>query len=282
MSAIIRLSRLGFGVEYFPGYVNRRLRLHSLNVVLLSFILRGHGRHYIERDVFEEHGGSLAVTHYGQRHDIVTDAAGMDVMNVYLDLKNQPLPVLPREMQPVVPLLLPLHPQFVHRQNRIVRLQFDDPQPLAEHLFAIEREQRAPRPGWEELARIHFKAFLLLCCRHALEKGFVTAPPGPIESLRQHLDETYAEPHTLAALARRVGLQPTSLCRAFKRHTGKRVFDYLMERRLQAAMVALRSGDEKIVTIAHECGFRDLSYFNRQFKRAVGLTPSAYRSATAA
>ena len=213
------VKRLGFSVQYFPAYINRTRRLHAVPVVLISFMLRGHGRHFIERDEFEEHGGSLAVTHHGQRHDIVTDEAGMDVMNVYLDLKNHPPPVLPRELQPVVPLLLPLHPQFVHRQNRIVRLQFDDPQPLADHLFAIERELRDRPPGFEEMARLHFKIFLMLCCRHALEKGFVTEPPSRMETLRQHLDESYAEPHTLAALAKRARLGRTSLCRAFKAHT---------------------------------------------------------------
>ncbi len=272
------MARLGFGVEHFPAYIHRTLRLHSVNVVLLSFILRGHGRHYIEQDEFEEHGGSLAVTHYGQRHDIVTDAAGMDILNVYLDLKNHPPPVLPRDVQPVIPQLLPLHPRFVHRQNRLVRLQFDDPQPLAGHLFAIEREQRHQPVGWEEMARLHFKAFLMLCCRHVLQTGFVPVPPSPMENLRLHLDETFAEPQSLTALAKRVRLQPTSLCRAFKAHTGKRLFDYLIERRIQAAMLALRGTDEKIVTIAHECGFRDLAHFNRKFKQLVGDTPSAYRA----
>jgi AraC-like DNA-binding protein len=218
------------------------------------------------------------VTHYGQAHDIITDEAGMDVMNVYLDLKNHPPPVLPRELQPVVPQLLPLHPQFVHRQNRIVRLQFTDPKPLADLLFAIDRELRDQPVGFEEMARLHFKAFLMLCCRHALQNGFVSTPPSRLESLRQQLDETYAEPHTLAALAKRARLSRTSLCRAFKAHTGKRVFDYLIERRIQAAMIALRGTDEKIVTIALNSGFRDLAYFNRKFKRLVGITPSAYRA----
>jgi AraC-like DNA-binding protein len=275
------VKTLGIGVEYFPKYINRRTRLHSLPVVLISFILRGRGRHIIDADEFEEHGASLAVTHYGQAHDIVTDEAGMDIINVYLDLQRHPLPVLPQSLQGVVTQLLPLHPRFVHRQNRIVRLQFDDPQPLADLLFAIERELRERTVGYEEMARLHFKAFLIQCCRYARKKGFVgVASPPHLEQLRQYLDREYAQPHTLASLAKRARLTPTSLCRAFKTYTGKRVFDYLIERRIQAAMLRLHSGNEKVVAIALDCGFNDLAYFNRKFKQLVGQTPTQYRQGT--
>jgi len=39
------LQRLGMAVEYFARYVNRHERQHSLDVVLLSVIMRGRGRH---------------------------------------------------------------------------------------------------------------------------------------------------------------------------------------------------------------------------------------------
>lgn len=274
------LRTLGIAVEYFPGYVHQRVSPHSLDVVLISFILRGRGMHIIDDEEFIESGASLAITHYGQRHDVVTDARGMDILNVYLDLQNHPLPILPRDLQQVLPQLLPLHPRFQHRLNRMVRLQFDDPKPLAELLFSIQRELRAREIGCEEAVMLQWKLFLMLCCRHALKKGFVRPrhPQHRLEELRQHLDQTHAEPHTLDELARRTRFSRTSLCRAFKAYTGKRLFDYLIERRIQAAMIQLRGSDEKVLSIALNCGFNDLAYFNRKFKKIVGYTPSAYRT----
>ncbi len=276
----IRAS-LGIDVQYFPGYKNHKINLHSLEVVLLSFILRGRGRHRIDNDEYIESGSSLAVTHYGQRHDILTDEHGMDIINVYLDLQHHSLPVLPAMLQPVLPLLLPLHPRFAHRLNRIVRLQLNDPQPLAQELFAIQRELQAQAVGYDEAVRLHWKLFLMQCCRHVLQNGFVApqSTPPRLEAVRQLLDETFAEPHTLDRLAKRASLSRTSLCRAFKVYTGKRLFDYLIERRIQAAMVSLRSTDEKVLTIALNCGFRDLAYFNRKFKTLVGTSPTIYRRA---
>jgi AraC-like DNA-binding protein len=36
-------------------------------------------------------------------------------------------------------------------------------------------------------------------------------------------------------------------------------------------------GERRISEIAFDCGFNDLSYFNRCFRRRFGLTPSAAR-----
>jgi AraC-like DNA-binding protein len=55
------------------------------------------------------------------------------------------------------------------------------------------------------------------------------------------------------------------------------VIAYLVERRIQAAIWKLREADEKILSIALSCGFNDLAYFNRTFKRIVGTTPTKYR-----
>ncbi|HSI83359.1 MAG: helix-turn-helix transcriptional regulator [Candidatus Methylacidiphilales bacterium] len=280
------LDSVGIGVEYYPDYINREINLHSLDVVLLTLILRGRGRHIIDDEAFAENGASLAVTHYGQRHDVLTDEKGMDILNVYLDLQHHPLPSLPHALQPVLPLFLPLHPRFQHRLNRIVRLQFDNPNEFAAPLFSIQRELTRQPAGFEEAVALHFKIFLIRCCRHALEHGVLPSRPDApvsqprIEELRQYLDQNFAEALTLENLAKRAGYSRTTLCRVFKTYTGKRLFDYLIERRIQAAMIRLRGNDDKIVNIALESGFGDLAYFNRKFRQIVGITPSMYRAGT--
>src|SRR5690606_21586908 len=114
------LATIGLAVEHYPRYVNRRMRLHSVDAVLLSFILAGRGWHHIDDRRFAEAGSSLAVTHISQAHDIVTDDEGMDVVNVYLDPDRHVMPTLPDPLQGVLPLFLPLHQGFVNSLNRIV------------------------------------------------------------------------------------------------------------------------------------------------------------------
>jgi AraC-like DNA-binding protein len=98
-----------------------------------------------------------------------------------------------------------------------------------------------------------------------------------VERVRQKLDAQFAAPHELAALAHEAGVSITYLCRYFRAYTGKTVVGYLIERRIQAAIWKLRDSDEKIVFVAFACGFNDLAYFNRTFRRIVGTTPSLYR-----
>ena len=51
----------------------------------------------------------------------------------------------------------------------------------------------------------------------------------------------------------------------------------LNELRLRKAAELLASGEGRISDIAFDCGFNDLSYFNRCFRRRFGLTPTAAR-----
>jgi AraC-like DNA-binding protein len=276
------LQTLGIAVEHYPHYVNRREDLHFVDVVLLSFIVRGRGTHHVDDERFDESGASLTVTHYHQRHTIVTSARGMEVINVYLDPARHVLPAMPDErLQRLLPLLIPLHPRFAHRLNRVVRLQFDRPNPLSGHLLAIKQELADRAPGYEEAVRLLWKLFLLGCCRRAVEVGFVAPGDAParLERLRQHLDHTFAEPHSLETLAQQAKLSRTSLCRAFKAYTGKTVIDYLIHRRIQAAALQLRqpTSSDKITAIALSCGFNDLAYFNRKFKQILGVSPGRYR-----
>ena len=277
------LRRHGLAVQYFHRYVNRTERQHELDVVLLSVVVRGHGRHVMGDEVHHETGGSVGVTHYGQRHDIVTSARGMDIYNVYLDLRNHPLPVLPEELRPTLSAILPIHPRLAHQLNRRVWIRIDDPRRLSASLQRIEAEQNSLRPGAVEIVQHSFQIFLIDLCRAAKGQEFTWsgglsgAYPAWVETLRRDIDLHFARPHDLRSLAAGIGISVAYLCRIFKAYTGKTVVAYLVERRIQAALWKLREDDAKIISIALACGFNDLAYFNRTFKRIVGTTPSAYR-----
>ena len=278
------LDELGFAVEYLQNWENKILRLHNPGVVLLSVFIRGNAIHVMGDERYEETGGSLGVTHYGQLHDIITGEGGLDMVNVYFDLENHPLPRLPQDLQKVLPELLPLHPSFHNRLNRSIRLVFNDGGEQANrHLLEIDKEFRERLPGYRDAAYTYLRLFLMTCCRQALASGFTTSSDFDIpasallERLRRQLDNDFTTNHTLKSLAEFSGLSPNYLCKAFKRYTGKTVFEYLIHRRIQDAMIRLRSSNDKIMTIAFDCGFNDLSYFNRTFRRLTGSTPTAYR-----
>jgi AraC-like DNA-binding protein len=83
------------------------------------------------------------------------------------------------------------------------------------------------------------------------------------------------------AVAARVGISPRYLRRLLD-ETGQSLTEHLLDKRLERAAVLLRDPQgraARIAAVAYECGFRDLSYFNRAFRRRYGLTPSDMRTA---
>lgn len=63
----------------------------------------------------------------------------------------------------------------------------------------------------------------------------------------------------------------------FRRQTGQSPMAFLIGIRLKKAMEMIFSTDLKIYEIANACGFDSVSYFNRQFRAAYGVTPLSCR-----
>lgn len=284
MAKFPSLNRIGVAVEYFPKYIHTRKWLHMLDVVLLSFTVGGVGKHLMDDEEYVEVPGSFSITHYGQAHDILTSPEGIQIFNVYLDLRSHPLPLLPPRMREVLAIILPLHPHFCHQLNRRLHLRLDEVQPVAHLLERMIHEQELQDEASDEVIRSLLGVLLVELCRAAMQHGFVPALSAKeeaikwLENLRQYLDADYRLPHTLQDLSARTSVNPSYLCRCFKRYTGTTLMEYLNMRRIQAAMIGLRSTREKVIQIALESGFNDLAYFNRKFKALTGETPTQYRA----
>ena len=85
---------------------------------------------------------------------------------------------------------------------------------------------------------------------------------------------------TIDALSRRHRLQPRYIQRLFE-SDGTTFSEFLLGQRLARAQRMLadpRKLDQNIGAIAFECGFGDLSYFNRRFRRLYGSAPSHFRA----
>ena len=98
------------------------------------------------------------------------------------------------------------------------------------------------------------------------------------QKVQEYIRRHYGQDLTLSLLAEQVNLVPTSLCHVFKQVTGQRVYDYILETRINHAARLLRETTSEVKTIAYECGFSTLTNFNRHFKRLMGYTPTEYRS----
>jgi AraC-like DNA-binding protein len=86
---------------------------------------------------------------------------------------------------------------------------------------------------------------------------------------------------TLEAVARRHRMTPRHARRLFE-GDGTSFSDFVLNHRLARAYRTLgdpRQARRRITSIVFECGFGDVSYFNRSFRRRYGATPSDVRAA---
>ncbi|MBI5088341.1 MAG: helix-turn-helix domain-containing protein [Actinobacteria bacterium] len=101
---------------------------------------------------------------------------------------------------------------------------------------------------------------------------------GSLTHLMSWIDAHLHERLTLAVLADRAGTSTRTLSRRFDVETGRGALQWIAERRIAKARAMLEDTDRSITDIAFSTGFGSLGAFRRQFARATGTTPRAYRS----
>jgi len=94
------------------------------------------------------------------------------------------------------------------------------------------------------------------------------------------LHDRLAETLTLSDVAGSVGVHPVHLARAFRRHHGCTVGEYVRRLRVGLACQQLTHSSASLTEIALATGFPDQSHFCRVFKRVTGRTPGAFRAET--
>jgi AraC family transcriptional regulator len=92
-----------------------------------------------------------------------------------------------------------------------------------------------------------------------------------------YIEEHLAEPISLEALARLVGLSACYFCRAFRQSLGMPPQRYQLSQRIERAKTLLAKRAASVTDVSLTVGYNDTSAFCTAFRRVAGLTPSAYR-----
>jgi len=99
-----------------------------------------------------------------------------------------------------------------------------------------------------------------------------------IEKIYSYIKENYGQKLKLEDAAKLVNMSVISFSRLIKQRTGKSFVDFVNEIRLGYATRSLIESSKSISEICFECGFNNISNFNRTFKKRQGCTPSEFRT----
>lgn len=98
-----------------------------------------------------------------------------------------------------------------------------------------------------------------------------------IQKVMNFLHANYQKEIRLADVAAHINMSEVSFSRFMKKRTGKNYIEYLNDLRLGFASRFLVDTTKSVAEISFECGFNNLSNFNRIFKKRKGMTPKAFR-----
>ncbi|MCI3274014.1 GlxA family transcriptional regulator [Streptomyces cylindrosporus] len=108
-------------------------------------------------------------------------------------------------------------------------------------------------------------------------------PPVPrgstLEPVLEWIEDNLAGEITLGAMAARSGMSERTFSRRFREQTGTTPLQWLLRTRVRRAQYLLENSDRPIERIAQQAGFGSPTAFRERFRRVVGTTPQAYRSA---
>jgi len=156
--------------------------------------------------------------------------------------------------------------------------------PIVAHACAELAGATAPRPDtcantrWEEIG-LHLAALsarMAGAARHHEPAATPAAFARVTRAVRQFEKRPESHP-SIQCLAADAGLSPYHFLRTFEQLTGVTPHRYIRRIRLRRAAAQLLAEGKNILDVVMDCGFGDVSNFNRAFRSEFGMSPRQFR-----
>ena len=98
-----------------------------------------------------------------------------------------------------------------------------------------------------------------------------------INNVYRYVAENFQKEITFSNAASVANMQRAAFCRYFKRKTKKKFTEFVNETRIMHARKLLAETDKTVIEVAFECGYKNTSYFNRQFRINCNAAPTEFR-----
>lgn len=253
--------------EMHPRY---SMPFHWHNETELLYVLKGEFKVFLDRSEFHLRQGDLCYIPSGMMHG----GEGVNCVYECIDFDAN------KFMQQ--PPLVRRYLSILEGKDYQIQNLFNREQPgilkCAARMFSAARNQEE---GWEMLVlaglydffgTVVQKGYRVPVQKEKSDRTNILQINAAIEYITYH----YKEPILLDDLARVAALSPKYFCKYFHVVTGKTPIAYLNYYRVERACFLLEQRGSTVTEVAMECGFNDVSYFIRCFKKQKGITPYQY------
>ena len=130
-----------------------------------------------------------------------------------------------------------------------------------------------------ELLQILGRSRLLPISSFVIKKRFGEEEGNRMRKIMEYTFAHFDRKLSVAQAAEIASMTPNAFCRYFKQRTNKTYISFVLEIRIgQACRLLKQRKDLQISEIAFQCGFNNLTNFNRKFKQFKKQTPSQFRN----
>jgi len=164
-----------------------------------------------------------------------------------------------------------------HLQLGVNSIFYREQMQLISHLFNHQDQGKSPSRQAE--ARFRLKALLLSLHRlHQNPRGNRRSQSNfSWQHLLQCIDRNINRPLSVSDIAEHVNLAPGTIARKFKKEHQLSLSQYILHRRIDKAKLLLATTTKTIYEVGMQVGIPDPQYFNKQFRKVSGMSPSHYR-----
>lgn len=284
-----------FSEDTFPFFIhqytirkNVTIPLHTHEFIEMVYVLKGGARHELGGKVNELLRGDVFVLEPGTVHSYTGSSEEDSVIyDIMFDRE-----LLRRELQHAADMsvflnLFYLAPFF--RKTSIfypyVNVEGEVRGSLEANIALLIREKEAREPGYQLIIKARMMETMALLSRYYRNwEQRVSTPRADtqwIGSVEAFLRQYYRQPVTLEQICGMFGVSASAFSAKFKVLTGKTFIEFKHELQIEEACRLLAETNAKVLDVAIQVGFDDLSHFYRVFRKKKRQTPLQYRKQSA-
>ena len=250
------------------------VQLHWHHNVEMMQMLGGTAEITIGNETFSAKAGDIYIINQEELHRIVSEDATLSYSTFIFPLQALAFATgdnAQAYLEPLMQNTMRFPVQILQNESKAL---------LCDILKRILSAAEQKAAGYE----LMIKALLLQLIAELICHGeLIAVQQSPSEKSRrlkqilEYIQNNYAAPLTITAMADTFHMSEKYFSRYFRTATGQNFTAYLNAVRIENARILLRETDRTVLEIALECGYENVSYFNRVFRSQMGFSPLKYR-----
>ncbi len=280
-----------FSNPQFPFYIDRYtlkkkedIPQHTHDFMELVFVVHGTALHHMSSSSYHIKSGDVFViepqvyhSYSGAEHE---EAVLFNVL-FHPELLRKELEAL-KQMPSFIKFFY-LSP-FLRRNASFIAHSFlkeHQKLQMEQHFSLIHEEFSKKKAGYELIIKTRLIETLVRLSRFYQENTLTSSEVLSVEqwmqSICHYIEHNHQQTMTLKQMSDLCGMSISSFTTKFKQRTGQSFIDYKHVIQIKQACILLKETNEKILYIALEVGFNDISFFNKVFRQHMKVTPKEYR-----